>query len=173
MKAKCVISVRANGTKTQAIYHLPAYFFKTLQFDLNISFSETFLLPMVGHATQHWCDFHEPVLNEAALLSHSDSVVDDISVCYENTYFPPESVSNICLLLQLHPFTLQQENIAPAPTYCSLYTAKESKKKIKKCSGTKNTQIMPQHSRNACKWATSVPGDRIGVLDFFLSSAFM
>lgn len=29
---------------------------------------------------------HEPVLNEAALLSHSDSDVDDISVCYEDTH---------------------------------------------------------------------------------------
>lgn len=74
---------------------------------------------------QHWCetDSHEPVLKEAALLSHSDSEVDDVLAYYEHTHthFPPESASNICLLLQLHPSTLQQENIAPALTYCSLY----------------------------------------------------
>lgn len=35
----------------------------------------------LGHAAQHHhTDFHEPVLNEAALLSHSDPDVDDILV---------------------------------------------------------------------------------------------
>lgn len=50
--------------------------------------------------------------------------------------------------------------------------ANESEK-LKKYLGIESMQIVPQHSIRVLKWASLIPKDRVGALNFFLSSAFM
>lgn len=62
------------------------FFFKLSNLTLTSHFQKHSSCLWVGHTAQHPTDIHEPVLSEAALLSHSDSDVDGNSVCYEDTH---------------------------------------------------------------------------------------
>lgn len=98
------------------------FFFKHSNLTLTSHFQKHSSCLWVGHTAQHPTDFHEPVLSEAALLSHSDSDVDGNSVCYEDTHFSPESVSNISVCSYNSILSdCSKGRFASALTYCSLY----------------------------------------------------
>lgn len=128
MRAKCIISVRANGTKISQIYHLLTFFFLTLQFETNTShFQEYSRWLWDGHEAQHsatlismsQCSMK---LGPLALLSHSVSNADNLlSVLWRHSYFSPESVSNSSLCPYNSYLSHCSKRFALALTYRSLH----------------------------------------------------